>query len=169
MARKVRPTFDGNRRIKIIMGNREHKITNFRWGGGGGGRGTRAFISGEHGDIYPHRFGRASRMYRLLNTSKFNNMGQCMRFPTTTPPFGDSKLKGRLQRLVRVCTCQNATLVEISCRGSYSIEAPRGSMLPWSLKIMHWSPKMPQLPESIFPLLPKSLKLIQLLPKSRKI
>ena len=37
MARKVRPTFDGNRRIKIIMGNREHKITNFRWGGGGGG------------------------------------------------------------------------------------------------------------------------------------
>ena len=67
---KVRPTFDGNRRIKIIMGNREHKITNFRWGGGG--RGTRPFISGDHGDTYPHRFGRASRMYRLLNTSKHN-------------------------------------------------------------------------------------------------
>ena len=30
---------DRNRRIKIIMGNREHKITNFRWGGGGGGGG----------------------------------------------------------------------------------------------------------------------------------
>ena len=51
------------------MGNREHKITNFLWVGG---RGTRPFISGEHGDINPHRFGRASRMYRLLNTSKFN-------------------------------------------------------------------------------------------------
>ena len=34
---KVRPTIDGNRRIKIIMVNREHKITNFRWGGGGAG------------------------------------------------------------------------------------------------------------------------------------
>ena len=29
-------TFDGNRRTKIIMGNREHKITNFRRGGGAG-------------------------------------------------------------------------------------------------------------------------------------
>ena len=65
---KVRLAFDGNRRIKIIMGDREHKITIFRWGG----RGTRPFISGEHGDTYPHRFGRASRMYRLLNTSKHN-------------------------------------------------------------------------------------------------
>ena len=41
-------------------------------------------------------------------------------------------------------------------------------MLPWSLKIMHWSPKIPQLPESIFSLLPKSLKLVQLLPNLQK-
>ena len=54
------------------MGNREHKITDFRGGGGGGGRGTGLFISGEHRDIYPHHFGRASRMYRLLNTLKHN-------------------------------------------------------------------------------------------------
>ena len=80
---EVRPTFDGNRRTKIIMGNREHKITTFRRGWGG--RGTSPFILGEHGDIYPHHFGRASRMYRLLNISKHNE---------------------------------------------YSIEAPRGSMLP---------------------------------------
>ena len=121
---KVRPTFDGNRRTKTIKGDREHKTANLRWGGGGGGRGTRPFISGEHGDIYPHHFGRASRMYRLLNTSKHNK---------------------------------------------YSIEDPGGSMLPGSLKIIHWSPQLPELPESIFPLLPKSLKLIQLLLKSPKI
>ena len=30
-------------------------------------------------------------------------------------------LKRRLQRLVRVYTCQNATLLEISCTGSYVI------------------------------------------------
>ena len=29
---EVRPTFDGNSRTKTIMGNREHKTTNFRWG-----------------------------------------------------------------------------------------------------------------------------------------
>ena len=33
-------------------------------------------------------------------------------------PFGVFKLKRRLQRLVRVYTCQNATLLEITCRGS---------------------------------------------------
>ena len=66
---KVRPTFDGNRRTKIIMGNREHKITNFR---GGWGQGNTLLYFGEHGDIYPHHFGRASRMYRLLNTLKHN-------------------------------------------------------------------------------------------------
>ena len=37
----------------------------------------------------------------------------------TGTPFGVSKLKRRLQRLVRVCTCQNATLLEILCTGSY--------------------------------------------------
>ena len=37
---EVRPTFDGNRRTKTITGNREHKTTNLRWGGGGGGQGN---------------------------------------------------------------------------------------------------------------------------------
>ena len=33
--------------------------------------------------------------------------------------FGDSKLQRKLHRLVWVYTCQNATLLEISCHGSY--------------------------------------------------
>ena len=33
--------------------------------------------------------------------------------------FGNSKLKRRLQRLVRVYTCQNVKLLEISCIGFY--------------------------------------------------
>ena len=39
---------------------------------------------------------------------------------TDSTPFGVSKLKRRLQRLVRVYTCQNVKLLEISCCGSYS-------------------------------------------------
>ena len=99
-------------------GDREHKKKNFRWGGGGGGgQGNTPLDFGEHGDVYPHHFGRASRMYRLLNTSKHSE---------------------------------------------YSIDAPRGSMLPWSLKIMHWSPKIPQFPESIFPLLPFAPQILKI-------
>ena len=52
---KVRPNFYGNRRTKIIIGNREHKITNFRWGGGG--RGTRPFFSGNMGTFTPTTLG----------------------------------------------------------------------------------------------------------------
>ena len=37
---------------------------------------------------------------------------------TDWTPFGVSKLNRRLQRLVRVYTCQNVKLLEISCRGS---------------------------------------------------
>ena len=37
---------------------------------------------------------------------------------TCRTSFGVSKLKRRLHRLVRVYTCQNATLLEITCRGS---------------------------------------------------
>ena len=37
---------------------------------------------------------------------------------TDWTPFGVSKLKWRLQRLVRVYTCQNVKLFEISFRGS---------------------------------------------------
>ena len=56
-----------------------------------------------------------------------------------------------------------------------SFEAVRRVCAPLIPEIMHWSPKIPerklitQFPESIFPLLPKALKLIQLLPKSTKI
>ena len=39
----------------------------------------------------------------------------------TETPFGVSKLNRRLQRLVGVYTCQNATLLEITCHGSYAI------------------------------------------------
>ena len=38
---------------------------------------------------------------------------------TDRTPFGVSKLKRRLQTLVRVYTCQNVKLLEISCHGSY--------------------------------------------------
>ena len=37
---------------------------------------------------------------------------------TIKAPFGVSKLNRRLQRLVRVYTCQNVKLFEISCSGS---------------------------------------------------
>ena len=37
---------------------------------------------------------------------------------TDWTPFGVSKLKRRLQRLVWVYTCQNATLLEIPCHGT---------------------------------------------------
>ena len=40
---------------------------------------------------------------------------------TDWTPFGVSKHKRRLSRLVRVRTCQNATLLEISCTGSVMI------------------------------------------------
>ena len=40
---------------------------------------------------------------------------------TDWTPFGVSKLKRRLQKLAQVYTCQNATLVEISCSGSIII------------------------------------------------
>ena len=37
--------------------------------------------------------------------------------------FGDSKLKRSLHRLVWVYTCENATLLEITCRGSSLLRA----------------------------------------------
>ena len=40
---------------------------------------------------------------------------------TDRTPFGVSKLKGRLHRLIWVYTCQNTTLLEITCRGSFSL------------------------------------------------
>ena len=44
------PTFEGNRGTKTILGNREHKKTNFQFLGN---RGTSQFISGEQGDRNP--------------------------------------------------------------------------------------------------------------------
>ena len=40
---------------------------------------------------------------------------------TDWTPFGVSKLKRRLQRLIWVYTCQNVTLSEITCHGSFYI------------------------------------------------
>ena len=40
-------------------------------------------------------------------------------YATEWTQFGVSKSNRRLLRLVWVCTCQNATLFEIMCRGSY--------------------------------------------------
>ena len=42
--------FEGNRGTKTILGNMEHKKTNFRFLGN---RGTSQFISGEQGNRYP--------------------------------------------------------------------------------------------------------------------
>ena len=50
-----RPNFEGNRGTKSILGNREHKKTNFHFLGN---RGTSQFISREQGNRYPP--GRAS-------------------------------------------------------------------------------------------------------------
>ena len=41
---------------------------------------------------------------------------------TDWTPFWVSKLNTRLQRPVRVNTCQNVKLLEISCRGSYIVD-----------------------------------------------
>ena len=40
---------------------------------------------------------------------------------TDRTSFGISKLKMRLHRIVWVYTCQNATLLEITCHGSYAV------------------------------------------------
>ena len=40
---------------------------------------------------------------------------------TDLTPFGVSELKRRLQRFVWICTCRNATLLEITCTGSIFI------------------------------------------------
>ena len=45
----------------------------------------------------------------------------CDCWATDWTPFGVAKLNKRLQRLVWVYTCQNATLLEISCTGSYNL------------------------------------------------
>ena len=42
---------------------------------------------------------------------------------TDRTSFGISKLKRRLQRLIWVYTCQNPTLLEITCQGSFKLES----------------------------------------------
>ena len=48
--REQMSNFEGNRGTKTILGNREHKKTNFRFWGN---RETSQFISGEQGNRYP--------------------------------------------------------------------------------------------------------------------
>ena len=48
--REQRSNFEGNRGTKTILGNREHKKTNFRFWGN---RGTSQFSSREQGNRYP--------------------------------------------------------------------------------------------------------------------
>ena len=59
------------------------------------------------------------------------------------------------------------------CPNAYFWAPPPGggSVLPWSPKIMHWSPQtiISSAPLKYFPLLPKSLKIDQHLPRSPKI
>ena len=55
-----RPNFEGNRGTKTILGNREHKTTNFRFLGN---KGT-CQISEEQGNKYPP--GKASRFSPVL-------------------------------------------------------------------------------------------------------
>ena len=67
-----RPNFKGNRGTKTILGNREHKKTNFRFFGN---RGTSQFISGEQGNRYPP--GRVSEVFLYPNSREVlsNNIG----------------------------------------------------------------------------------------------
>ena len=57
-----RSNFEGNRGTKTILGNREHKKTNFRFLGN---RETSQFISEEQGNRYPPPPWRASVIHEL--------------------------------------------------------------------------------------------------------
>ena len=56
---------------KTILGNREHTKANFRFGGGGGDRGTNQFISGEQGNRYPP--GKSSQKARCVRIRCIHN------------------------------------------------------------------------------------------------
>ena len=62
-----RPNFEGNRGTKTILGNREHKKTNFRFLGNWG---TSQFISGEQGNRNPLG-GPQDRLYSLLSLFEY--------------------------------------------------------------------------------------------------
>ena len=64
-----RSNFEENRGTKTILGNREHKKTNFRFFGN---RGTSQFISGEQGNRYPPPPRRASTLLKLVYTQLCN-------------------------------------------------------------------------------------------------
>ena len=55
---------------------------------------------------------------------------------TDWTPFGVSRLKRRLQRLVWVCTCQNATLLQISRTGSILLHYITSKLIP---EVHQWS------------------------------
>ena len=59
-------------------------------------------------------------------------------YATDWTALGVSKLNRRLQRLVRVYTCQNATLLIITCRGSY-IYIPMKGFCNWSISDIQFS------------------------------
>ena len=61
------PNLEGNRGTKTILGNREHKKTNFRFLGN---RGTSQFISGEQGNMYPPPPGRASLLCKHFKSPR---------------------------------------------------------------------------------------------------
>ena len=67
--------------------------------------------------------------------SRLNILWLLSYWPTA---FGVSKLKKRLHRLVRVYTCQNATLLEITCCGSILICNYLVSFICWVM----WSSRL---------------------------
>ena len=64
---------------------------------------------------------RSACAYAQSNQSLCQSLEYSMIVKLLTEHFGVSKHNRRLQRLVRVYTCQNVKLLEISCCGSYLI------------------------------------------------
>ena len=58
---------------------------------------------------------------------------------TDWTPFGVSKLNRRLDRLVWVYTCQNATLLEITCLSSFVSRQGGNNRLLLKASCMYWS------------------------------
>ena len=72
------------------------------------------------------------RVYTVWSESLLVAWIFCNCIATDWTAFGISTLKRRLHRLVWVYSCQNATLLEISCRGS-NVNASKNNV--WSLSL----------------------------------
>ena len=96
-----RPNFEGNRGIKTILGNWEHKKTNFRFLGN---RGTSQVISGEQGNRYPP--GRAS----TLCTSHYTNSCMIAIHLSSLFTVCDYSLAQLPLRSIRTCLIKIVTL-----------------------------------------------------------